>query len=243
MRTEILGGLTACVTGGTDGKGGGDGPVVVLLHGFGAPGTDLVALGPALSLPGPVRFVFPAAPLTLDALGMPGGRAWWMIDMERLELAIRTGRARDLSGEVPEGLAPARERVLALLDDVERRLGAGPEGVVLGGFSQGAMLSCDVALRSDRPLRGLVLLSGTLLCEQEWGPLLASGKRRGLRAFQSHGVLDPLLPFELAERLRDALVAGGADLEWVAFRGEHEIPPLVLARLHAFLRELLRPAG
>src|SRR5690606_2105799 len=49
MRTEILGGLTACVTGGTDGKGGGDGPVVVLLHGFGAPGTDLVALGPALS--------------------------------------------------------------------------------------------------------------------------------------------------------------------------------------------------
>lgn len=243
MRTETLGGLTTRVTGGTDGLGGGDGPVVVLLHGFGAPGTDLVGLGPALGLPREVRFVFPAAPLGLDALGMPGGRAWWMIDMERLELAIRTGRARDLSQEVPEGMSAARERVLALLDDVEERFGAPSERVVLGGFSQGAMLSCDVALRSDRPLRGLVLLSGTLLCEQEWRPLLASGKRRGLPVFQSHGVLDPLLPFSLAERLRDALVEGGAELEWVAFRGEHEIPPPVLGKLQAFLRRLVAPAG
>jgi phospholipase/carboxylesterase len=239
MRVETLGGLTARVTGGTDGRGGGDGPVVVLLHGFGAPGEDLVALGPALGLPEAVRFVFPAAPLTLDDVGMYGGRAWWMIDMERLQLAIMTGRARDLTKEVPEGLPAAREQVHALLDDVENRLGAPSEDVVLGGFSQGAMLSCDLALRSDRPLRGLALLSGTFLCEHEWRPCLESDQRRGLRAFQSHGVLDPLLPFELAEKLRDALVAAGVDLTWVAFRGGHEIPHAVLAKLQTFLRGVL----
>lgn len=240
MRTETLGGLSARISGGTDGRGGGDGPVVVLLHGFGAPGEDLVPLGPALGLPRDVRFVFPAAPLSLDAHGMFGGRAWWMIDMERLQLAIMSGRARDLTRDLPPGLPAAREQVHSLLDDVERRLGAAPEQTVLGGFSQGAMLSCDVALRSDRPLGGVVLLSGTLLCEAEWRPLMAA--RRGLRVFQSHGVLDPLLPFDLAEQLRDALVAAGVELDWVAFRGGHEIPPAVLMRLQGFLRGLVAPA-
>ena len=44
MLTEMIGPLRAHLTGGSDGNGGGNGPVVVLLHGFGAPGTDLVAL-------------------------------------------------------------------------------------------------------------------------------------------------------------------------------------------------------
>ena len=44
MRTTTLGQLTVHLTGGTDREGGGDGPLVVLLHGFGAPGTDLVPL-------------------------------------------------------------------------------------------------------------------------------------------------------------------------------------------------------
>lgn len=237
---ETFGGLRTRILGGTDGRGGGDGPVVVLLHGFGAPGEDLVPLGGALGLPRDVRFVFPAAPLSLDDQGMYGGRAWWHIDMERLQLAIMTGRARDLTGEVPEGLPAARERVFALLDEVERALGAPFERIVLGGFSQGAMLACDVALRAERQLGGLILLSGTFLCEHEWRPRMA--QRRGLRVFQSHGAVDPLLPFELAERLRDALVEAGLELDWIAFRGGHEIPPAVLARLQGFLRALTAPA-
>ena len=44
MRIAQFGGLTVRLTGGTDGKGGGNGPIVVLLHGFGAPGDDLVPL-------------------------------------------------------------------------------------------------------------------------------------------------------------------------------------------------------
>jgi phospholipase/carboxylesterase len=125
-------------------------------------------------------------------------------------------------------------RVLALLDEAERRLGANPQATVLGGFSQGAMLACDAALRSDRPLAGLVLLSGTLLAQDEWVPLMP--KRRGLPVLQSHGQADPLLPFFLAEQLRDLLSRAGLAVQWVSFRGGHEIPPSVLDRLGSFLR-------
>lgn len=236
MAGVTLGGLEARIVGGSDGRGGGDGPVVVLLHGFGAPGDDLVSLGPALGLGKEVRFVFPCAPLRLDGVGMYGSRAWWMIDLERFQLAIMTGKARDLTKEVPDGLAAARAAVLALLDDVEAKLRVAPERITLGGFSQGAMLSLDVALRCDRPFAGLALLSGTFLCEHEWRPLMAA--RRGLRVFQSHGVIDPLLPFDLAEQLRDALVASGLELDWVSFRGGHELPPAVLSRLQQFLRKV-----
>src|SRR5438552_18316161 len=81
MRSENLGGLDAVITGGSDGNGGGDGPVIVLLHGFGAPGDDLVPLAEVFAhgLPG-VRWVFPAAPLELP-MGFGDARAWWMIDM------------------------------------------------------------------------------------------------------------------------------------------------------------------
>ena len=230
-----LGGLRCRVTGGTDGAGAGNGPVVVLLHGFGAPGGDLVPLGQALPVPEGTRFIFPEAPLEL-----PWGydsRAWWLIDMEKLERAMRTGAARDLAGDVPPGLLSAREHVASLLLEIEGALAAPAERVIIGGFSQGAMLACDVALRSARPPAGLVLMSSTILAEDEWLPLLPA--RAGLPVFMSHGTSDPLLPFAAAERLRGLLQDAGARVTWVPFRGAHEIPAAVLAALGRFLMDTL----
>jgi len=236
MRQERFGGLQVRIVGGSDGKGGGDGPVVILLHGFGAPGDDLVSLWQVLDAPRGTRFVFPEGPLSLS-LGFGESRAWWMIDMERLNRDIAAGRLRDLSRDVPKGLAEARQRLIALLDDVERRLGANPNTTILGGFSQGAMLSCDVALRTERPLAALVLMSGTLLAKEEWVPLMP--RRKGLRVLQSHGSADPLLPFSLAEQLRELLSQAGLAVEWVSFRGGHEIPEIVMKRLGAFIRQVV----
>jgi phospholipase/carboxylesterase len=229
MREETLGGLACRITGGTDRDGGGDGPIVILLHGFGAPGDDLVSLWRVLDVPPSVRFVFPEAPEQLP-WQFGGGRAWWMIDLEQLQRALAGGSRGDMSQHVPEGIDAARAQVVALLGDVER-LGGGP--LVLGGFSQGAMLSCDVALRTERPLAGLVLLSSTLLAEREWTPLME--RRRGLPVLQSHGRQDPLLPFAAAERLRDHLTAAGLAVEWLEFNGGHEIPPSVLDRAGGFI--------
>ncbi len=236
VRTESFGGLTVRITGGSDGRGGGDGPLVVLLHGFGAPGDDLVPLAPLFGLPRAVRFAFPAAPLELH--GFYGdSRAWWMIDLDRLERDLSAGVERDLSADEPEGLAGARTAVDAAIDELQTALAVPAGQIVLGGFSQGAMLSTDLAMRTDRPLAGLLLMSGTLLAASTWREL--APKRAGLPVFQSHGNLDTLLPFAAAERLRALLTESGLEVDWVQFRGGHEIPPPVLKGASAFLHRLL----
>jgi phospholipase/carboxylesterase len=232
MREERIGGLRTRVTGGTDGKGGGRGPLVLLLHGFGAPGDDLLSLVDALDVPTGTRFLFPEGPLSLS-FGPRDARAWWIIDMARIAADQAAGRIRDLSHEIPKGLAPARETLLPFLKEVEHKLGADPHRTVLGGFSQGAMLTCDVMLHSDRPYAGLVQLSGNLLAQQVWGALMP--KRKGMPVFQSHGVQDEILPYVGAERLRDTLSQSGLAVEWHSFRGGHEIPRSVLQRLGPFI--------
>lgn len=236
MRTETLGSLRCVLAGGDDREGGGEGPVIVLLHGFGAPGTDLVSLYRVLDVPRGTRFVFPAAPLELAyAYGMGDSRAWWMIDMVALDAAIRSGTFRDLGKEIPEGLPEAREAVLGMLDAIEQRMR--PSALMLGGFSQGAMLSLDVALHTDRPIASLALMSGTLLAEALWAPRMAA--RAGTPVVLSHGTHDPLLPFAVAEKLRDRLVEAGLEVEFVPFRGQHEIPPVVIDRVGALARKTL----
>jgi phospholipase/carboxylesterase len=232
MREEQLGGLRTRITGGTDGKGGGRGPLIILLHGFGAPGDDLVSLADDLNVPAGTRFVFPEGPLSLS-FGPSAARAWWLIDMARIAADQAAGRLRDLSQDIPKGLAPARETMLAFLKEVEHSFGADPRKTILGGFSQGAMLSCDVMLHSDRSYAGLVQLSGNVLAQPLWGPLMP--KRKGLPVFQSHGMQDELLPYVGAERLRDTLTRAGLSVEWHSFRGGHEIPRSVLQRLGPFI--------
>jgi phospholipase/carboxylesterase len=235
MKLVKLGSLDARITGGTDGDGGGEGPVVILLHGFGAPGDDLVGLWRALAAPRGTRYVFPAAPIDLGR-AFAGGRAWWFIDIEARIRRERSGVARDLA-EVPEGLDLARPQVDIVLEESARMLRPPSGKVVLGGFSQGAMLSVDVALRSSYPLAGLVVLSGTHIAANEWAARMAS--RRGLPVFMSHGREDEILPFAVAEGLRDTMNGAGLPVEWHPFGGGHGIPPAVVVALGAFLARVL----
>ena len=233
MTRDRIGGLDVVLAGGADG-----GPVVVLMHGFGAPGEDLVPLQRAMRVPRETRFVFPAAPISLEMMPGLDSRAWWNIDMIRLQNAIERGDLRDLSTEEPEGLDEARANVEALLVEIEKKFS--PRALLLGGFPQGAMLACDVALRTSCRIDALVVLSGTLLARDAWTPKMPA--LSGKPIFQSHGTHDPILPFELAEELEKTFVAAGADIEWVPFRGVHEIPGPVVDRLGAFLDRVLAKA-
>lgn len=232
MKEERFGGLLARVTGGTDQQGGGTGNVVVLMHGFGAPGHDLVGLANALDVPADTRFVFPEAPIALGG-AYGSGRAWWQIDIAAIERAMMMGKQRDFANEDPSELPALRASMRGLISDVNEKLKPS-RPIFLGGFSQGAMLATDVALmESDLPLSGLILMSGTLLAEERWKKAMPA--RKGLRVLQSHGTHDPLLPFPLAERLRDHMTEAGLMVNWIAFRGQHEIPPNVLAGASAFI--------
>jgi len=208
---------------------------VVLMHGYGAPGTDLVSLWRALPVPKEVRFVFPEAPLELGF----GGRAWWPIDMVRLQDRFTKEGAARLIDEVPSGIDDARAAVLELLDALERDFAASPDEIVLGGFSQGAMLATDTVLRSSRAFGGLAILSGTLVSHAEWLPLMAA--RNGLPVLQSHGRADPVLPFAIAERLRDELGSAGVPVEFIPFNGGHGIPEPVLGGLARLIQRVASP--
>src|SRR5262249_31150399 len=155
--------------------------------------------------------------------------AWWMIDPSWF-LPENQGKLAERAKSVPEGLAEARARV----GEVLAGLGAKPEKTILGGFSQGAMLSTDLALRSQASFAGLALMSGSIVAVDEWQPLFE--KLRGMRILQSHGRSDPILPFAAAERLRDLLKAAGADVRWIEFSGGHTIPLSALDALAKLIR-------
>lgn len=237
MLQTKLGPLTVRIVGGTDGRGGGDGPVVVLMHGFGASGDDLVGLADMLRVPKSTRFVFPEAPHALPPAMGGYGRMWWPIDMERLARAMAGGPSRDMRSEDPAGLCASRELLLETLAVLRAEWRVPEGGLVLGGFSQGSMLACDVVLRTDTAVDALVVLSGTMLAEDEWREGMT--KRAGLPVFQSHGTVDTLLPFDLAKELSTAFEQHDMPTRWVPFRGGHEIPMPVLAELGNYLSKLV----
>ena len=114
----------------------------------------------------------------------PGGSSTWRA-LQRIKRQVGSAISRT---RFPKGLAPARETMLAFLKEVEQQIRRRPAQDHPRGFSQGAMLSCDLMLRTTQPYAGLIQLSGTLLATQEWAPLLQ--KRKGLPVFQSHGMQD-----------------------------------------------------
>lgn len=214
------------------------GLIIILLHGYGAPGQDLVPLATGLDVPKGTLFILPSGPIHIP-LGTVDGRAWWNYDMVQHRQDILDRQWEKLTEAVPPGLRKARESLDLLIQESMRRFGASPERMVLGGFSQGSVLACDVVLHSTVSFAGLVLLSGMLIAKREWEPLVPH--RKNLRVFQCHGLNDPLLPLALARQLRDLLTHGGALVQWWEFPGGHEIPQLVISPLGKFFHALVPP--
>ena len=238
MTAFEAGPLRVHAAGGSDRRGGGDGPAIVLCHGFGAPGDDLVSLARVIDAGPGVRWFFPEAPLELRLGFGVAGRAWWEIDMARLEQLMRRADVQQLIQDTPAGLAEARAALEACIDALVRDHGVARDRMILGGFSQGAMVSTEVALHAAQPFAGVVLLSGALISAPRW-TLAARVTGPSLRVLMTHGRADPLLPFEGAEMLRALLEGAGASVAWAPHNGQHEIPELACDRFAAFARARL----
>ncbi len=238
MRTERLGPLNCTIIDPPDGAA--PKRLAVLSHGFGAPGTDLVPLANELlyldnSLAPDTRFVFPHAPLSLDSRGLAGGRAWWMIDIESRIQAIERGELDQFRNDHPDGLDEASDALLETVTEALKLADLDPSRLVLGGFSQGSMVSTEVALLLEIPPKSLAVLSGTLLCEERWKALAA--KRGTLSVLQTHGHFDPILPFTAAEWLKELFEAAGFAVDFRDFPGMHQIPPTALEGLAGLIRD------
>ncbi|WP_425617658.1 alpha/beta hydrolase [Anatilimnocola sp. NA78] len=205
--------------------------VCVLCHGFGASGEDLVGLAePILQRCGDEReeiaLVFPAAPLSLEDRGMPGGRAWWWIDLERLLNLPTPETLQRFRRDRPEGMTVATTQLMQLVADLRHEWSLTAQQVVLGGFSQGSMVATDASLSLPEPPAALIVFSGALVSETDWVP-----RMKGLaktKILQSHGRRDPILPYFQAEALRDQLTAAGCEVKFLEFAGFHEIHPAAI---------------
>jgi len=215
-------------------SGGKGPPNLMLLHGYGSAAEQWLPYAHTITLGANGRFLFPQGPEGISRNdGLVEGRAWWNLD---LAAHLRPGKLGvDLTSEDPAGLERAANLVRRSL---AREGNSTAHPFILGGFSQGAMVSCQVAFTSDEPLAALLILSGTPADRAGWRGQM--GRRNGLPVFMSHGRDDNILPFDLAERLRTEIVSAGLVVTFVPFDGGHEIPGEVVVALNKFLAGLKR---
>lgn len=225
---------------------GGPSPTipVILCHGYGAPGHDLAGIAPEwITLLGAdassFRFVFPAAPHTLAELGMLDGRAWWPINMAALAQAVQAATFDQLHDKEPPGLPTAREQLYETIHEIKKDLGGDQVPMALGGFSQGAMLAIDTSLRGEfDPPKLLIVFSGAVICQSEWQANMPARLEKS-HVYQSHGLIDPILPFSSAERLRELIEEAGIESEFHPFMGPHTIDAESIAKTAMLLKKLL----
>jgi phospholipase/carboxylesterase len=203
--------------------------LISLCHGYGATGDDLVPIAEQICAffqqkqpDKSIRFVVPAAPLSLSDIPYYDARAWWPLNMERLAAAMQTSSFAELHASSPEGLEQAAALLRTLIDLQLKELQLGYDRLIVAGFSQGAMLSTEVALQIPENVGGLCIFSGTLIRQEIWKKLAAA--HAGLHIFQSHGTTDPILPVSSAKRLSELFQQTGAEITFEIFNGPHTIP-------------------
>ena len=184
---------------------------VIWMHGLGDDGKGWSEVVPALNLPQSlaVRFIFPHAPVI--AVTINNGmrmRAWY--DIRQANLSERA----DL-----EGVRTSQAHVDALIArEVSRGIAA--RRVILAGFSQGGAIALYAGVRYAERLGGVIGLS-TYLVGFDRVAAEASAANRDVPIFMAHGTLDGVVQLAWAERSRDALRAGGWDVEWHTYPIEH----------------------
>jgi phospholipase/carboxylesterase len=190
-------------------------PLVVILHGRGADMQDLADLAPPLD--GGYRFLFPNAPKAFEP--MPGYSLGWTW----------------FDGWPPEpgSIDGSRKLLLEFLDAAIDRYPPPAGKVVLGGFSQGALMSLDCGFRTSQALAGIVVMSGALF-EDELPPL------KPLPVLIAHGSGDDVIPVIHARRTRHVLEEHGLSPEYYEFPMAHNVALEEVEVVREFLEKCLR---
>jgi phospholipase/carboxylesterase len=203
-------------------SGGKPRRLVILLHGLGADGNDLIGLAPywARLLPD-AEFISPNAPFPCDMA--PYGYQWFS--------------SQDRSPEAVLGGVRAAAPILdAFIDEALEERGLGSGELALVGFSQGTMMSLFVGPRRAEAVAGIVGFSGRLLVPE----LLASELRSRPPTLLVHGTEDPVVPYSSMAAAETALKAAGVPVETVTSVGiGHSIDDQGLRRGGQFLKHVL----
>lgn len=205
--------------------GGAPKQLVVFLHGYGADGNDLIALGRewAPLLPH-AAFVSPHAP---EPCGMaPMGRQWF--DLSLGDMSI-----------IAEGVTRAAPTLNAFLDAELERHSLTTESLALVGFSQGTMMALSVGLGRKNKPAAIVGYSGALTTLEA---LPAPGEAPAILLV--HGDMDEVIPVDAMVMAREALGQAGLKVEWHVSRGiGHGIDADGLRLGGSFLKQTFAAGG
>jgi phospholipase/carboxylesterase len=193
--------------------------LVVLIHGYGADGNDLIELGAQWrNLLPDAAFVAPHAPGRIPGFppGMMGGRQWFALDAYDPNLLRRdphqTAGVYATMQKAAEQAAPALEQfITAELD----RHKLGPSDLALVGFSQGTMMALHVGLRRDPGPAGILGYSGALL----GGADLEKQIRSQPPILLIHGDADEIVPIEAMHAALNTLNQAGIPARFHVSRG------------------------
>lgn len=175
--------------------------LVVLLHGLGADGNDLIELGAQWRdwLPD-AAFAAPHAPDPCS--NVPMGREWF-------PLTLADPR------EFWRGVAYAAPGLDAFLDQELARNALPPSKVALVGFSQGAMMALHVGLRREAAPAAIIGYSGLVVVEGGKGPeSLKAAARSKPPILLVHGDRDDVVPVEMFFVSKDILGAAEIPCQW-----------------------------
>lgn len=198
-------------------------PLVVLLHGFGSHMSDLASLAPAINRTGYV-YAFPNAPIRMEMGFGAEGYAWTSLsEKDRGALA-----------------AQAEEKLSVFFEEVFSLFSIDPGRVVLGGFSQGGMMTYQIGLGSPHIFSGLAILSSTLREKDQVTRQMGEGPKQSI--FISHGTRDTMIAVEDGRRACRLLTAQGYTPEYREYEMGHEVSADVLADLREWLHRVLPPA-
>jgi phospholipase/carboxylesterase len=202
-------------------SGGAPKQAVVLLHGYGSDGQDLIGLAGSWRdiLPNAL-FVSPNAPY--PCADIPGGRYW---------VPVTQGPR----GRAVDGAPSAGPVLVGFLADLWRQTGVGPEATILAGFSQGAMMSVQVGLGLDPAPMGIISFSGALVAPDSIGHAAPKPPVCLIHGDRDQ-VVDPGLSAAAAKLLRERGYAVHYHVEPGA---GHTISPDGLAFASAFIASLL----
>jgi phospholipase/carboxylesterase len=188
---------------------------LVLVHGRGATEYDLLSLFDALDPEKRLHGYSPRGPLSLP----PGGAHWYAVP--------RVGYPD------PETFAEGYASLTRFVDSLPY------ERVVIGGFSQGAVMSLAVGLGKGRPRpAGVIAFSGFIPTVEGW----ELGERPFPPIALAHGTYDPVIPVEFAHRSLEQLQAAGADVLYRESPIEHSIDPAFIRDLVPWVRAATEPA-
>lgn len=202
--------------------GGKPRQLVILLHGLGADGNDLIGLAPLFAQILPeAEFLSPNAPFPCDM--SPYGFQWFSLqDRGQAPLVAQVSAAAPILDAYIDAALAARG-----LTDSE---------LALVGFSQGTMMALYVGLRRARPVAGIVGFSGALLA----GEALPQELRSRPPVLLIHGDADPVVPFDALAMAEASLQAAGVPVETLTSPGlGHGIDEAGLKRAAAFLQQVL----